>query len=82
MPRKVEFVPKTKLEVDGIVGFMKRKVVRYGTGAAVICPKEFLGRTAYLVITRETWGEKKEGAEASRGADSRRGRKQKRAVSP
>lgn len=34
---------------------MKRKVVRYGTGAAVICPKEFLGRTAYLVITNEKW---------------------------
>lgn len=57
MPRKVEFVTRTQLKVEGIVGFMKRKVVRYGTGAAVICPKEFLGRTAYLVITKERWEE-------------------------
>lgn len=55
MPRKVEFVTKTHLTVEEIAGFMKRKVVRYGTGAAVICPKEFLGRTAYLIITNERW---------------------------
>jgi len=55
MPRKVEFVSKTELKVEGIVGFMRRRVARYGTGAMVICPKEFLGRTAYLVITREKW---------------------------
>jgi len=59
MPRKVEFVSKTELKVEGIVGFMRRRVVRYGTGAAVICPKEFLGRTVYLVITREKWSEGK-----------------------
>jgi putative transposon-encoded protein len=55
MPRKVEFVARTELRVEGIIGFMRRKVSRYGTGAMVICPKEFLGRTAYLVITRERW---------------------------
>jgi len=55
MVRRVEFVTRTDLRVEGILGFMRRQVVRYGTGAAVICPKEFLGRTAYLVITREPW---------------------------
>ena len=57
MARKVELVARTQLKVDGIVGFMERKVVRYGTGAAVICPKEFLGRKAYLVVTRDMWEE-------------------------
>ena len=28
-----------------------------GTGAKVTCPKEFLGKTAYLVITNERWKE-------------------------
>ena len=59
MVRKVEFVAKTELKVEGIVGFMRRKVVPYGTGAAVICPKEFLGKTAYLVVTREKWSERR-----------------------
>jgi len=36
---------------------MKRKVTPYGTGAKVTCPKEFLGKTAYLVITDEEWVE-------------------------
>jgi putative transposon-encoded protein len=57
MARKVRFETKTKLTVEGISGFMKRKVTPYGTGAKVTCPKEFMGRTAYLVITDEEWKE-------------------------
>ena len=41
----------------GIVGFVKRRVTPHGTGAKVTCPKEFLGKTAYLVITDEKWEE-------------------------
>ncbi|MBX8642104.1 MAG: DUF2080 family transposase-associated protein [Thermoplasmata archaeon] len=55
MSRHVEFVARSTLRVEGILGFMKRKVVRYGTGAAVICPKEYLGKTAFLVIAEEQW---------------------------
>ena len=39
--------------VENIVGFVKRRVTPYGTGAKVTCPKEFLGKTVYLVITDE-----------------------------
>jgi putative transposon-encoded protein len=60
MPRKVRFEAKTELRVSGIVGFMKRKVTPYGTGAKVTCPKEHLGKTAYLVITNERWKEEKD----------------------
>ena len=41
--------------MEGILGFMKRQVTPYGTGAKVTCPKEFMGKTAYLVITDEVW---------------------------
>jgi len=41
--------------LKGIVGFVKRKVTPHGTGAKVTCPKEYLGKTAYLVITNEPW---------------------------
>jgi putative transposon-encoded protein len=53
MPRKVNFQTTNELTLKGIVGFVKRKVVPHGTGAKVTCPKEHLGKTAYLVITNE-----------------------------
>jgi len=55
MPRKVNFKTTNELALKGIVGFVKRKVTPHGTGAKVTCPKEYLGKTAYLVITNEPW---------------------------
>ena len=57
MPRKVKFEVTNELTLKGIVGFVKRKVTPHGTGAKVTCPKEYLGKTAYLVITDEKWEE-------------------------
>ena len=51
MPQIVKFEPATKIEVTGVIGFMKRQVTAYGTGAKVTCPKEYLGKTVYLIIT-------------------------------
>ena len=53
MPRKLEFTPATKIEVTGVIGFMKRQVTAYGTGAKVTCPKEYLGKTVYLIIVEK-----------------------------
>jgi len=50
MPKKVDFQPATKIEVSGVIGFMRRTVTAYGTGAKVTCPKEYLGKTVYLII--------------------------------
>jgi len=55
MPRKVNFQTTNELTLKGIVGFVKRKVTPHGTGAKVTCPREYLGKTAYLVITDEPW---------------------------
>jgi putative transposon-encoded protein len=49
---------KTKLNVEGIRGFIKRKVTPFGTSAKVDCPKEYLGHDVYLVILEN--GTKKE----------------------
>ena len=67
MPRKVNFKTTNELTLKGIVGFVKRKVTPHGTGAKVTCPKEYLGKTAYLVITNEPWepAEEKSTAEGS-----------------
>ena len=57
MARHVEFEATSKLTVENIVGFIRRPVVPHGTGAKVTCPKEFLGKTVYLVINDEEWPE-------------------------
>ncbi len=48
--RKIELQPQTHLEIDNVEGFLIRKVTKFGNGAKVDCPKEYLGRTVYLVI--------------------------------
>jgi len=42
----------TELKIENIVGFLKRKVTKFGTSAKVDCPKEYLGKQVYLVITK------------------------------
>jgi putative transposon-encoded protein len=49
----VKIKKETELHVKGILGFLKRKVTKFGTGAKVDCPKEYLGKTVYLVICDE-----------------------------
>lgn len=42
--------PKRRLEIDGVEGFLFRKVTKFGNSAKVDCPRQYLGRTVYLVI--------------------------------
>jgi len=49
----VKLISKTELKIKNIKGFLKRKVTKFGTSAKVDCPKEFLGKTVYLVMTDE-----------------------------
>lgn len=54
----VKFNEQTELKIKNIRGYMKRKVVVYGTSAKVTCPKEYLGNEAILIILEN--GTKKE----------------------
>lgn len=51
--KKVKITKATSLKVTGIEGFIKRKVTKFGNSAKVDCPKEYLGKDVYLVITKE-----------------------------
>lgn len=51
--KKVKVDPATALTIEGIAGFMERNVTRFGTGAKVDCPKEYLGRRVYLVVLKD-----------------------------
>lgn len=35
---------------DEILGFFEKRVTRFGNGAKIDCPKEFLGKRVYVVI--------------------------------
>ena len=48
--KRVPIQAQSHLELDGIQGFVIRKVTKFGNSAKVDCPKEYLGRTVYLVI--------------------------------
>lgn len=48
--RKIPLIKKTKLTLENIEGFMIREVTPFGTSAKVSCPKEYLGKTVYLVF--------------------------------
>jgi len=53
MRRKL-VISKGKLVLtEEIEGFIQKKVTPFGTGAKVDCPKEFLGRTVYIVVCKE-----------------------------
>lgn len=50
--KTVPIVKKTRVIIEDIEGFMIRKVTPFGTSAKVSCPKEYLGKTVYLVFTK------------------------------
>lgn len=48
--KQIPLKTKRRLEIENIQGFLIRKVTKFGNSAKVDCPKEYLGRTVYLVI--------------------------------
>ncbi len=51
--RKVDINRKTEVKVWDVVGFMIKKVTPFGTGAKVDCPKEYIGKEVYLIVTNQ-----------------------------
>ncbi len=50
--RKIEAI-KTKLKLtDDIVMIFEKPVTRFGTGAKIDCPKEHIGKTAYVMVRK------------------------------
>jgi putative transposon-encoded protein len=43
---------KLTLVEDQILGFLERRVKPVGNSAKVDCPKEYVGKRAYLIIVR------------------------------
>jgi putative transposon-encoded protein len=51
--RKI-FVSKGKISFsDKVIGFIEKRVTPFGNSAKGDCPKEFIGRRAYLIISKD-----------------------------
>lgn len=50
--RKIPITERSKITIENIAGYYIKTVTKYGTGAKIDCPKEHLGKTAYVVIQK------------------------------
>jgi len=47
-------VDKGKLVLtEGVIGFFQKTVTRFGTGAKIDCPKEYLDKIVYVVVCED-----------------------------
>ena len=51
--KKVHVFEANESTVRNIQAYMERVVTKFGSGAKVDCPKEFLGKKAYLIIEKD-----------------------------
>lgn len=50
--RKIELM-KNKLKVtDDVIVLFEKNVTRFGTGAKIDCPKEYIGRKVYVMVRK------------------------------
>jgi putative transposon-encoded protein len=41
------------LQEDEVLGFIEKRVTPFGNSAKVDCPKEYIGKRAYIVVCRK-----------------------------
>lgn len=51
--KKLALEHKKKIVIENFIGFLIRKIVPNGTSARANCPKEYLGKEAYLIILED-----------------------------
>lgn len=51
--RKIKIEKGKLILTEDVIGFFQKTVTKFGTGAKVDCPKEYLGKTVYVVVTKE-----------------------------
>lgn len=51
--RKIKIEKGKLILSEDVVGFFQKIVTRFGTGAKVDCPKEYLNKTVYVVVCKK-----------------------------
>ncbi|EQD73597.1 transposon-encoded protein [mine drainage metagenome] len=53
MPRKAApVIEVAELTVRGVEGFFEKTVTRFGNGAKIDCPKQYVGRGVYVIVRK------------------------------
>lgn len=50
--RKIKINKGDLVVKDGLAGFFEKEIVPHGNGAKVLCPKEHIGKKAYVLIRK------------------------------
>lgn len=53
MVGKLELTKRKLILSEDVEDIIRKEVVPIGNGAHVICPKEYVGRTVYLVVVKK-----------------------------
>ncbi len=51
--RKVPLNITNKIIVTNIEGYLEKKVTKFGTGAKVDIPKEYLGKRVFILVSKD-----------------------------
>ena len=51
--RKIQVQKGNLLLTDEVLVFFQKKVTKFGTGAKIDCPKEYLGKRVYVVVCED-----------------------------
>lgn len=51
--RKIKVENGKLVLTENVIGFFQKPVTKFGTGAKVDCPKEFLGHDVYVVVCKK-----------------------------
>lgn len=51
--RKIKTIISNKIEVENIKGYFERKVTKFGTGAKIDCPKEYLEEGVIILVRKK-----------------------------
>lgn len=51
--RKIKTIIANEISVKNIKGYFERKVTKFGTGAKIDAPKEYLGKKVVVLVFKE-----------------------------
>jgi len=50
---RIEIDNGTLTLTENVIGFYRKTVTKFGTGAKIDCPKQFLDKTVYVVVCND-----------------------------
>jgi putative transposon-encoded protein len=50
MGKRIQIIKQNEIKITGIQGYFEKTVTPFGSGAKIDCPKQYLGKKAYIII--------------------------------